>query len=290
MKKRLGIFVVLGALLLSMAGCSTGKNPVQSNAGASASASGSKQVNDAAITVTGENYPLKVKDFLGAELTIDSKPQRVAVLSGTPMNIWYDLGGKSICTSDVSANLRITEGYENEIKALPPVGQVYSINVEAVVAQKPDFIIAQSGTQTTAAEALKKMGFKVIQTSIKSYQDVIDTYRAFGKLLGASAAAEKKIAEMEAAKSGIVKKIPDKNTSVAILYVTSKSIAVKLNNSIAGDIAAMLKLKNIASNLPPDTIGSEDDASGYRVYSKAESRLHTCNHNDIKQRRGAQNR
>ena len=39
--------------------------------------------------------------------------------------------------------------------------------------------------------------------------------------------------------------------------MTSKSLAVKLDNSIAGDIVKILELDNIASDLPPDTVGSE---------------------------------
>jgi iron complex transport system substrate-binding protein len=242
--------------MLSLFGCandsgttkSTTKPPVEPTASATKNAS---------ISVTGDTYPLKIKDYLGNETTLETKPQRVAVLSGTPLNIWYDLGGKSICSSDVSDNVRLTEGYESEIKALPQVGQVYAINVESIVSHKPDLIIAQVGTQNVAAATLRNMGFKVILTNIRGFDDVIDSYRAFGKILGTSNLAEQKTEKLKYGKNEIVKKLPDKKTSVAILYVTSKSLAVKLDNSIAGDIAGILKLKNIASNLPPDTIGSE---------------------------------
>lgn len=93
--------------------------------------------DEAAILVTGEDYPLTVRDYLKYETTIESKPERVAVMSGTPLNIWYDLGGKSVCTSDVSSNIRLTEGYEDEIKALPQIGPVYSIDMESVIAEEP---------------------------------------------------------------------------------------------------------------------------------------------------------
>ena len=209
------------------------------------------------ITVSGDSYPLVVTDALDYETTIETAPQKVAVLSGTPMNIWYDLGGKSICTSDVSVNIRLTEGYEEEIRALPTVGQVYALNIEAVVEQQPDLIIAQKGTQTTAAASLRDMGFNVILTHIRSLSDVIDTYRAFGTILGQSELAEQRIAELVSGRDAIVEQLPDDEISVVILYVTSKSLAVKLDNSIAGDIAAILELDNIASDLPPDTIGSE---------------------------------
>lgn len=263
--KRKWIVVLAAVLLLSAFGCAARESaPAASPTGAPAEtpeappeASAPALDADAAISVTDGGYPLTVRDFMDVETRLETEPLRVAVLSGTPLNIWYDLGGKSVCTSQVSDNIRLTQGYEDEIRALPSVGQVYAVNVEAVVEQEPDLIIAQSGVQTTVAAALSDIGFKVIQTQVRSFDDVLDTYRAFGKLLGVSDLAEQKIAEFTQKRDALVSKLPDRQLSVVILYVTSRSIAVKLDNSIAGDIAGMLGLRNIASDLPPDTIGSE---------------------------------
>ncbi len=273
MKKRIIAVFLICLLILSGCGTTSGSEAQNTDAAvsdetavsgeAAASDTAAAQTPDASedeetlITVSGDGYPLTVTDALGYETTIETAPQKVAVLSGTPMNIWYDLGGKSICTSDVSANIRLTEGYEEEICALPTVGQVYALNTEAVVEQRPDLIIAQLGTQNTVAASLRDMGFDVIITHIRSLKDVMDTYRAFGKILEQNELAEQRISELAAGRDAVVEQLPDTQPSVVILYVTSKSLAVKLDNSIAGDIAAILELDNIASNLPPDTIGSE---------------------------------
>ena len=257
MKKTISTIAASALLVTVLFGCGSTTTTNQAVADKAVTPIVSAKTGDASISVTGSDYPLTVRDYLGVETKLDVKPTRVAVLSGAPLNIWYDLGGKSVCTSDVSANVRLTEGYEKEILALPKIGQVYAVNNESIIAQKPDLIIAQSGTQTTAAAALRGMGFKVILTNIRSFDDVLDSYRAFGKILGASGLAEQKIAAFVNERNDIVSKLPNKQVSAVIIYVTAKSIAVKLNNSIAGDIAATLKLKNIASDLPPDTIGSE---------------------------------
>ena len=257
MNKRFIYGLVAAALVLSITGCSSEQN--NSGVGGLKNASAADKVSDeeAPILVTGDDYPLTVRDYLKYETTIEKKPEKVAVMSGTPLNVWYDLGGKSICTSDVSSNIRLTEGYEDEIRALPQIGPVYSIDMESVIALEPDLVIAQVGTQSSQGSKLREMGYNVIQTHMRGFDDVICTYRAFGKLLGKSELAEQRISEMEQGKKEITDKLPDDNISVVILYVTSKSLAVKLDNSIAGDIAKTLKLKNIASDLPPDTVGSE---------------------------------
>lgn len=274
MKKEVLTAVMAAAMLLSAAGCSSStadttvsetdtvsETTTANNAGMGGlkNAASADKVSDdeAAILVTGEDYPLTVRDYLKYETTVETMPERVAVLSGTPLNVWYDLGGKSICTSDVSDNIRLTEGYEDEIRALPQIGPVYSIDMESVIAQEPDLIIAQVGTQSTQSSKLREMGYSVIQTHMRGFSDVVDTYRAFGKLLGQSELAEQRITELENGKKEITDKLPDDDISVVILYVTSKSLAVKLDNSIAGDIAQILELDNIASGLAPDTVGSE---------------------------------
>jgi iron complex transport system substrate-binding protein len=270
MKKRVLTAFMAAVVALSAVGCASSDADTSSegaaettanNAGVGGlkNAAAADKVSDSeeAILVTGDDYPLTVRDYLKYETTIETKPEKVAVLSGTPLNIWYDLGGKSVCTSDVSDNVRLTEGYEEEIKSLPQIGPVYSVDMEAVIAQEPDLIIAQVGTQTTQGSKLREMGYNVIQSHIRGFSDVVDTYRAFGKLLGQSELAEQRIAELEKGKKEITDKLPDDDISVVILYVTSKSLAVKLDNSIAGDIAGILELDNIASGLAPDTVGSE---------------------------------
>lgn len=249
MRKGLYIFILL--LLLVMVGCS-GKEKDESKE------SLAEESREKTIQVLGKDYPLIVVDAIGNETVIDEKPERVAVLSGTPLNIWYDLGGKSICTSDVTDNLKIIEGYEEEILSLPMIGPVYSIDMESVISMEPDLIISQLGTQSQQAKRLKDMGYKVINTHIRSYEDVKDSYLAFGKILDNEILAEEKIEEKDRAIEEIVSSLPDEDTRVVVLYVTSRSLAVKLDNSIAGDIARILNLENIASNLPPDTIGSEN--------------------------------
>lgn len=243
MKKAISIFLAI-ILIFSLVACGE-------------TATKDIKIEENCIYVEDNNYPLTITDYFGDKTVLKEKPKRVAVLSGTPLNIWYDLGGKSVCTSDISSNIRLTEGYEEEIKALPQIGPVYMIDMEAVMQVEPDFIISQVGTQTGPAAKLKKMGYQIIQNHIRSLKDVCDTYRAYGAILEKNELAEAKCKSLLDGKKKIVEKIPKDELTVAILYVTSKSIAVKLDTSIAGDIASILKLNNIASDLPPETIGAE---------------------------------
>lgn len=254
--KRLIALLMSAVLCLSiMSGCS-GK----------ASMGGIGIVNDKdtdgnhCIQVSGsyQDRGLTITDYLGYETVLKELPKRIAVLSGTPLNIWYDLGGKSVCTSDIAdGNMKLVEEHREEMLSLPVVGEVYALNMEAVVAQNPDLIITQAGVQTTATETLRNMGYPVITVLPRSFQDVVDLYRGFGAILSAEDKAEEKIASLSAERDALISKAPEDGKKIVILYLTASALSVKLDSSIAGDIANSLHIHNIASDLPPDSIGSE---------------------------------
>lgn len=217
-----------------------------------------KQEAKGNISVSTGGYPLTIRDYLGTETILEKPPERVAVVSGTPLNIWYDLGGKSICTSNISANLKLDPQYEKELRALPVVGAVYALDLEAVIGQNPDLIITQAGVQSTATKSLRDMDIPVVATQPRSFEDLIATYRAFGRILQVDDLAEKKIDTLTKERQHFIDQAPSEGKRIAILYLTSNTLAVKLNTSIAGDIAKSLKAQNIAADLAPETIGSEN--------------------------------
>ncbi len=253
MKRIIALGMVV-CMLLGLCGCG-GSGGM---GGMKAVSSDQTESKETAITVSGDSYPLTVTDYFGHETVLNEPPKRVAVLSGTPLNVWYDLGGKSICTSDISDNLKIDPAYADELLALPVVGAVYSLDMEAVLGANADLVIVQAGVQSAASQTLRDMGIPVLTVNIRTYEDLVANYRAFGKILQAEDLAEEKIEKMSAERQSFIDQAPKEAKTVAILYLTSSSLSVKLNSSIAGDVATSLGIKNVAGDLPPDTIGSEN--------------------------------
>ncbi|MCD4669881.1 MAG: ABC transporter substrate-binding protein [Actinomycetia bacterium] len=208
------------------------------------------------LLIEGDGFPYTITDYMNNIIVIEDKPENWAVLSGTFLNLWYKIGGTSICTTDLGS-VKLDPENREEIERLPSVGPVYNPNTEKVVEIFPDFVIAQTGIQTSLANILNSMGITTALFHMKSYKDVLDHMRVFGKLLEKEDYVEELIAKMEDDKKAIIDKLPEENKTIVILYITSASLSVKLDNSIAGDVAKLLSIDNIASDLPPDTIGSE---------------------------------
>ena len=245
--------IMISAALLS--GCATDKNAKMGGM-VNTKAGDTRENEEHNALISGDGYPYTITDYLNKEFVLKAPPENWAVLSGTFLNLWYRLGGKSICTTDLGSAF-IDESYSEEIMDLPLVGAVYNPNIEKVAELDPAFTIAQVGIQTTLAGTLNEMGKPAALFHMRAYKDVIDHLRIFGKLLENEEEAEAIIAQMESDKKAITDKLPEESKSVVIMYVTSSSLAVKLDNSIAGDVANILELKNIASGLLPDTLGSE---------------------------------
>jgi iron complex transport system substrate-binding protein len=249
--------VILISVVILMVGCFSPDNKSARFGGMAnvqAAKTGTNQQHN--ILLEGTGYPYTITDYLGNKVTLQTKPTRVAVLSGTYIGLWYELGGTSICRTELGTVL-LDEKYAAQIRALPSVGAVYNSNTEAIIQFQPDLIIVQIGVQSSLSETLRSLKFKIITLHMRTYSDVIDHIKVFGELLGNEKGAQDIISQMESEKQSITYKLPQNPRSAVILYATSSSLAVKLDNSIAGDVANILNLKNIASGLPPDTLGSE---------------------------------
>lgn len=245
-----------------LAGCSaqspadTGASSIAGTPSAAAASSGSEAGTNP-LKLSGTSFPLTITDFNDQRLTFDRAPHRVCVISSTPLNIWFDVDGKAICRSDITENLRVVPANEKAMKAVPSVGSSLSPNVEALTSYRPDLVVIMSGEQDALYNRLHELGLRTMTVKARSLDELSATYRAFGALTGHSALAEQRIAHIKAQVNQVVAKLPTRTTKVAIVYVTAAALSVKLDNSIAGQMAQTLRLRNLASGLTPDNPGSE---------------------------------
>ena len=62
------------------------------------------------VLISNSGYPCTITDYLGHEVTFKEKPERTAVLSGSFLNMWYAVGGKSICRTGLRTRRRRPKG------------------------------------------------------------------------------------------------------------------------------------------------------------------------------------
>lgn len=140
--------------------------------------------------------------------------------------------------------------------ALPSVGLPH-IHAEAVAGYQPDLIIGLDGPHNGTIDRFRDLGYNAVLTKVRSFEDLGDTYEAFGVLAGQSEHANARFAEIQAQTDAIMEQIPERDLDVVILFISEANLAVKLDRSIIGEMLIDLGVTNIATGLTPDNPGSE---------------------------------
>ncbi len=107
------------------------------------------------------------------------------------------------------ANLVGCTSYCQTTRKVPVVASAIKVNIEKVIASKPDIVIATTLTSPETIEALKKVGVKVeLFPMSHSFAEICDQFLRLGKLLNKEAQANKVIADSRAKLNKIKAKAP----------------------------------------------------------------------------------
>jgi iron complex transport system substrate-binding protein len=215
------------------------------------------QGKQAAQEGTQKSY-LTIKDDVGRTVVLNKKPERVVVLSPSFLELFYAVDGKAVGRPSSK-----TADIPESAQALPDVGYVYNVNVEKVVSLQPDLVIAFQGIHEKLIPILESSNIPVIILKMKTYDDLIAKVRLFGDIAGTTEKAQVLIQAIDTKLKAITAKLPVQTTKVVILHATTKSVTVELENSIAGSMASMLKLQNIAAGSKP--LDNDTDATPYSL-------------------------
>jgi iron complex transport system substrate-binding protein len=136
-------------------------------------------------------FPLTVVDDLGRTVKIEKLPQRIISLAPSNTEIIYALGleDRLVGTTDYC-------DYPEAAKYKPRVAGYVNPDLEKVVSQQPDLIIAEAIHENTVLPALEKLGLTVIVMSASSLNVVLDDIKLIGEVTGKSKAATKLVDDL----------------------------------------------------------------------------------------------
>lgn len=88
--------------------------------------------------------------------------------------------------------------YPAQAKAIPRVGNYISLQIEKILALKPDYVVAwRNGNPPADLERLEKLGLRLVDSTPKKLSDVAIELRTLGKLLGKTEVGEQKAQSFE---------------------------------------------------------------------------------------------
>lgn len=184
-----------------------------------------------------------ITDDRGKTITLTKKPERVVVLSTSLMNfadaVDGDLAGRATVKSE---DTTVPQRYAK----VPDVGPVYNVSTEKIVELKPDVVLASESQHQKIVPILEQNGITVIVLKCKTYDDVKRNLDIIGKVYGKEDQAKAKEAALDKQIDTIVSKVRQTPKKVSIIHATPSNVTVELQASLAGDIAHILKLDNVA--------------------------------------------
>lgn len=252
-KKWIMVLVTLSMLGSMLVGCGTSEDipaEVEAEEVKVVAAKEAEQVEEETekVETENENGRKVVTDHMGREVEIPEDIKRPVALTANLMEGLYIIGLEPVATVD---NYRIRP----EADQLPKLGVQGNINVEAVYAVEPDFIVAHYRHQGQMVDALEEIGVPVFVIDPAQVGDapLYDSALYLGSLLGREDAAQAFVNEVEEKAAALAEQIYEETEiRTGLILEDGDSIRAAQSASGYGAVLTGLGIENI---LPEDMPG-----------------------------------
>lgn len=129
------------------------------------------------------SFPITVTDATGANVTVSEEPQRIVTLAPSASQVVWELGAQDrVVGMPVNAYTSHLDGSSEKTNVVGEEGQP---QVETIIGQEPDLVLAPNVISADAVERLRDAGVTVYRfESASSIGDVVEKTRLVGRLLG----------------------------------------------------------------------------------------------------------
>jgi iron complex transport system substrate-binding protein len=191
--------------------------------------------------------PVSVKDDLGNTVNLPAPASRIVTLAPSVVEVTYAAGAgdKIVATVEYS-------DYPASALKIPRVGGHSKINLEAVVAAKPDLIIAwESGNSPTAIEKLRQLGIPVFMSQPHKMTDIPGEIERIGVLAGTLPIAKKTADDFRKRYQAIASKYRDRSPVTVFYQVWQNPLITIGGQQIMSDAITLCRGDNIFGSLKP---------------------------------------
>lgn len=190
-----------------------------------------------AATTVARAAPIVVHDARGAELKLEASPKRiVSLLPSLTETVWVLGGGERLVGVDRYSN------WPPALAALPRVGGMEDAVVEAVVALKPDLVLASDLSR--ASDRLEALGLRVLRVHAERHVEMVETVRTLGQVLERRAEAERLLQRLDAELAAAAARVPPSLRGRRVFFEVHAGWGAS-SASFVGDTLARLGLVNI---------------------------------------------
>ncbi len=158
---------------------------------------------------------LSIVDDYGRTVVLKDHPQRIVTLAPSATEMIFAVG-----TGDRLVGRDELSDYPPEAKQVSSIGPTYpTINTEAIVALRPDLILAPGVISPEQVKALENLGLTVFhQSTPKDLEGIFQQILTVGRLTGNTAQAEKVVADLRARVTALEEKVRSVPSRPKVFY------------------------------------------------------------------------
>ncbi|MDD3621276.1 MAG: helical backbone metal receptor [Methanofollis sp.] len=189
--------------------------------------------------------PVTVTDDFGEEVTIATRPMRIISLSPANTEIIFALG-----LGDRVVGVTDYCNYPEEATEKPKVGGFSTVNIERVVAEKPDLVFASVGNTEEVVTHLRKLGLTVVTINPDSVQGSLHDIKLVGRATGTDAEAEALTSSMQERIDAVTETVKSASDRPTVMHVVwYDPVWVSGNNTFQDELIEIAGGVNAFSDL-----------------------------------------
>jgi len=190
-----------------------------------------------------------VTDDLGRSVAVARAPLRVVSVSPGATEMLFAAGAGAQVTATVE--------YSDEppaARVVPRVGDVTAIDMERLVALRPDVVVAwPAGGNPAQRQKLVALGIPIYDQQVERLSDLPASLRRLGMLAGTQAAAERAARSLEARLATLARTYgarPGGRRPTVLLQVWNRPIYTIGGKHLMSDALALCGARNVFADLP----------------------------------------
>lgn len=190
-------------------------------------------------------YPMRVSDARGRPVTIRAKPMRIVSIAPSNTEILYALG-----LGDRVVGVTRYCDYPPQAKNKPKVGDM-TTSAEAVVALKPDLVLAHALVNSAAIPRLEKLGLTVFAIDPKTIGEVARDIRTIGRITARPETANRVASEMERRVAQVKKECAKRAALNVLVAIQPNPLWVAGPKTFVDEMIRLANAKNVAFDARP---------------------------------------
>lgn len=192
------------------------------------------------------NAAVTVVDDTGARVTLAQPAQRVISMAPHATELLFAAGGGKRIVGTMNWS-----DYPPEAKTIPQIGSNSEIDIERVVALKPDLIVVwQSGNTARQLEQLARLGIPVFRSEPRKLEQVASSIERFGTLLGTDKQARAAAGDYRAQIGRLSARYAHAAPVRVFYQVWDRPIYTLNDNQIVSDMIRTCGGRNVFGSLP----------------------------------------